>query len=226
MNLSYNTNLTEETNTVSYGMSHVPTVEQSKFVITMEVKIKKLFEEAIIPTRGSNHAAGYDLYATEDHTLMPMDRKLFKTGISMAIPTNTYGRIAPRSGLAYKDGLDVLAGVIDEDYRGDIGVILINLGDKEKKISKGDKIAQIIFETYHVASLTEVDDLDATNRGEGGFGSTDKANLNGMLEGMEQPDMNGVDEEDKGSNIVNMYKKAGGIPVKNRYIDEIKRREE
>jgi dUTP pyrophosphatase len=87
-----------------------------------KVSITKLNKSAIVPTRGSMKAAGYDLYTTEFHVLKPGERKLFKTGLSMAIPSGMYGRIAPRSGLALKNGLDVLAGVIDEDYRGEIGI--------------------------------------------------------------------------------------------------------
>lgn len=138
------------------------------------IKIKKSNDLAKTPTRGSDFAAGYDLYSTEDYTLKPLERKLFKTGISIAIPNGLYGRIAPRSGLAYKDGLDVMAGVIDEDYRGDVGVILINLGDKPKEIKTGDKIAQIIFENYTAATFEDSAELPASVRAEGGFGSTDK----------------------------------------------------
>jgi len=137
------------------------------------LSFKRNNELSKIPTRGSKGAAGYDLYSIEDYTLKPLERKLFKTGISIAIPTGLYGRVAPRSGLAYKDGLDVMAGVIDEDYRGDVGVILINLGSVDKKINIGDKIAQIIFEFYTPVEFVETDDLEKTNRGAGGFGSTD-----------------------------------------------------
>ena len=114
-----------------------------------QVKINKLNNSAIVPTRGSVKAAGYDLYATENYVLKPGERKLFKTGLSMEIPSGLYGRIAPRSGLAFKNGIDVLAGVIDEDYRGEIGIILINLGSEDKAITANDKIAQIIFERHH-----------------------------------------------------------------------------
>lgn len=139
----------------------------------MNVKIKKLNDKAIIP-QWNNMSAGCDLSATESYILKPGERKLFKTGLSMAIPTGYYGRIAPRSGLAYKHGIDVLAGVVDEDYRGDIGVILINLGQEEKTIEIGDKIAQLIFEVCRRAEFVETDNLDSTERGDGGFGSTDK----------------------------------------------------
>ncbi len=139
-----------------------------------KVSITKLESKAIIPTRGSTGAAGYDLYTTEFHILKPGERKLFKTGLSMSIPTGMYGRIAPRSGLAYKKGIDVMAGVIDEDYRGEIGVILINLGQEDFNVVIGDKIAQIVFEFYNPVDFVETTGLDNTQRGEGGFGSTDK----------------------------------------------------
>ena len=137
------------------------------------IQFKKLNELAKTPTRGSVFAAGYDLYATEEYTLVPMERKLFKTGITMAISSGVYGCIAPRSGLALKNGIDIMAGIIDEDYRGDIGVILINLGDKPFEVKIGDKIAQIIFEQYNPASFQEVDELSSSIRGIDGFGSTD-----------------------------------------------------
>ena len=139
-----------------------------------QVKINKLNSSAIVPTRGSMKAAGYDLYATESYILKPGERYLFKTGLSMEIPSGLYGRIAPRSGLAFKNGIDVLAGVIDEDYRGEIGVILINLGNEDKAISPNDKIAQIIFENYTEVDFSESTKLEETSRGSGGYGSTDK----------------------------------------------------
>jgi dUTP pyrophosphatase len=141
------------------------------------IKIKKINDLATAPTKGSEYSAGYDLYSSEEFTLMPMNRKLFKTGLSIAIPNGLYGRIAPRSGLAFKDGIDVLAGVIDEDYRGEIGVLLINFGLTEKQIKVGDKIAQIIFEFYNQVEFELVDELQTTQRGEGGFGSTETVKL-------------------------------------------------
>ena len=140
----------------------------------MKLYVKKLIDAAKIPERGSVGAAGYDLCSIEEYTLAPMEYKLFKTGLSIAIPPGNYGRIAPRSGLAYKNGIDVLAGVIDEDYRGEVGVILINFGKIEKVVSAGDKIAQIIIETYHRPGWEVVDDLNQTQRATGGFGSTDR----------------------------------------------------
>lgn len=109
----------------------------------------KLSEKAKTPSQATAGDAGYDLYSTEDYLLAPGERKLFKTNISAAIPFGYYGRIAPRSGLAYKHGIDVLAGVIDTGYRGDIGIILINFGPEAFPVHEGDKIAQFIIEKCH-----------------------------------------------------------------------------
>tara|TARA_R110000868_G_C10730025_1_gene751510 strand:+ start:162 stop:602 length:441 start_codon:yes stop_codon:yes gene_type:complete len=139
----------------------------------LEINVKKLSENAIVPTQGTKFAAGYDLYAAEDAIVVCGTRKLIKTNISMEITPGYYGRIAPRSGLAYKCGIDVLAGVIDSDYRGDIGVILYNTDKNiDFEIKKGDRIAQIIFEACYSAALNTVENLDNTLRESGGFGST------------------------------------------------------
>ena len=139
----------------------------------LQINVKKLSENAIIPTQGTSFAAGYDLYAAEDAVVVCGTRKLIKTNISMEINPGYYGRIAPRSGLAYKNGIDVLAGVIDSDYRGDIGVILYNTDkDIDFTVKKGDRIAQIIFEACYTATLNNIDTLDNTLRQTGGFGST------------------------------------------------------
>ena len=139
----------------------------------LQINVKKLSENATIPSKGTNFAAGYDLYAAEDAVVVCGTRKLIKTNISMEITPGYYGRIAPRSGLAYKNGIDVLAGVIDSDYRGDIGVILYNTDSNiDFHIKKGDRIAQIIFEVCHSALFMESEKLDNTLREAGGFGST------------------------------------------------------
>jgi dUTP pyrophosphatase len=139
----------------------------------LEINVKKLSENATIPTQGTKFAAGYDLYAAEDEVVVCGTRKLIKTNISMEITPGYYGRIAPRSGLAYKSGIDVLAGVIDSDYRGDIGVILYNTDKNiDFEIKKGDRIAQIIFEACYSATLNTVENLDNTLRQGGGYGST------------------------------------------------------
>ena len=141
----------------------------------LQINVKKLSENATIPTQGTSFAAGYDLYAAEDAVVVCGTRKLIKTNISMEINPGYYGRIAPRSGLAYKNGIDVLAGVIDSDYRGDIGVILYNTDKNiDFSVKKGDRIAQIIFEACYTVTLNNVDNLDNTLRQAGGFGSTGK----------------------------------------------------
>lgn len=142
--------------------------------------VMKLNEAATIPTYGSNDAAGMDLYANffeetgNSFCLAPGQRKLFKTGIAVAIPRGFYGRIAPRSGLAYKHGIDVMAGVVDSDYRGDVGVILVNLGKENFIVEHGDRIAQFIIEAYKPCLPVPSLSLDNTSRGGGGFGSTGK----------------------------------------------------
>ena len=143
------------------------------------MNIKKLSENAIIPTKGSKGAAGYDLYSIESHELKPGESKSFKTGLAMAIPENYSGRIAPRSGLAAKHGIDVLAGVIDSDYTGEIMVLLINHGNESVQLplvkdGKETAVAQIIFESHYNTTFNEVDEITVTQRGSGGFGSTDK----------------------------------------------------
>lgn len=142
------------------------------------LQIKKLTESAITPERSTEHSAGYDLHTTESATLQPGERKLFKTGLLLAIPKGMYGRIAPRSGLAFKNGIDIMAGVIDEDYRGELGIVVINLGQQsitlpQIKDGKTTPIAQIIFEFYNKLDVQIVNELSETNRGIGGFGHTD-----------------------------------------------------
>ena len=123
--------------------------------------------------KGSEQAAGYDLMSVAETVVPSKGKALISTGIAMAIPVGNYGRIAPRSGLAAKNFIDVGAGVIDSDYRGEVKVLLFNFSDTDFKISKGDRIAQLIVEKYTRTDIEEVEgDLDATERGEGGFGST------------------------------------------------------
>ena len=139
----------------------------------MNIQIKKLSDQAKIPTQGSKYAAGYDLYAAEEVLVNTMGRKLVKTNISISIPEGYYGRIAPRSGLAYKNGIDVLAGVIDSDYRGDIGVILFNSDHNlDFQVNVGDRIAQFIIEKCHSVNWETVENLEASVRSEKGFGSS------------------------------------------------------
>ena len=137
------------------------------------VQFKKFSDKAQTPSQATMADAGYDLYSIEDYKLKPGERKLFKTNISAAIPVWYYWRIAPRSGLAYKHGIDVLAGVIDSGYRGDIGIILINFGDEDFVVEEGNKIAQFIIEKCHNVEWKEVNELDDnTERWAGGRWST------------------------------------------------------
>lgn len=159
----------------------------------MNLFVKKLTQNAKLPVKAKSGDAGYDLFATEYTIINPGERKLISTGIAVEIPYGYYGRIAPRSGLALKSGIDVLGGVVDCGYHGEVGVILINLNlpsnihnisDKEKTYSSlfgdankfvvkpGDRIAQIIIEQCLDLKVIEVNELEKTERGECGFGST------------------------------------------------------
>jgi dUTP pyrophosphatase len=138
------------------------------------LKVKRLTEHAVLPLRASERAAGYDLFAAADCTIEALGKELVKTDIAIAIPPGYYGRIAPRSSLAWKSHLDVGAGVIDEDYRGPVGVVLFNLGKAPFNVRKGERIAQLVLTKITTPPVEEVDDLDNTGRAEGGFGSTGK----------------------------------------------------
>ena len=138
----------------------------------MQLNVKKLVPEAKLPTKGSLHAAGYDLYASKGTKVDAKQKILVSTGISMEIPEGCYGRIAPRSGLAVKNFIDVGAGVIDSDYRGEVKVLLFNFSSDDFEVKEGDRIAQLIIEYVAPTNITEITELNETSRGEGGFGST------------------------------------------------------
>lgn len=141
---------------------------------TLEVlRFKQLDARAVLPRRGSALAAGLDICSIEDAELQPKQRAMVRTGLAVAIPPGFYGRVAPRSGLAAKKGLDVLAGVIDSDYRGEIRCVLYNTGDEIISLPAGSKICQLIVEQIITPEATWAADLDQTARGVGGFGSTD-----------------------------------------------------
>jgi deoxyuridine 5'-triphosphate nucleotidohydrolase len=139
---------------------------------TEPLKFKKLDPRATLPTRGSTAAAGLDLYSIDVLNLQSMERKLVRTGLAVAIPEGFYGRIAPRSGLATKNGIDVLAGVIDADYRGEIQCLLHNTGNETVELPAEAKVCQLIIEKIITPTPVLVDDLTSTTRGSGGFGST------------------------------------------------------
>ncbi|XP_035508276.1 deoxyuridine 5'-triphosphate nucleotidohydrolase, mitochondrial isoform X2 [Morone saxatilis] len=138
------------------------------------LKFAKLSENARTPTRGSTKAAGYDLYSAYDYSIGPMDKAIVKTDIQIAVPHGCYGRVAPRSGLAAKHFIDVGAGVVDEDYRGNVGVVLFNFSKETFEVNKGDRVAQLVCERICYPDLVEKETLDETERGAGGFGSTGK----------------------------------------------------
>ena len=146
--------------------------EQPKKII-----FKKLHKDSIVPKKGSALAAGYDLfcYTDKDILIESSGKAMIPTGISVELPHNSYGRVAPRSGLTWNKFLDVGAGVVDEDYRGEILVILFNFSKENVIIKNGDKIAQLIVERIMPTEpvVYEPDqELSETNRGESGFGST------------------------------------------------------
>lgn len=134
-------------------------------------QVKLNYEDAQAPTRGSDEAAGYDLYSYESETVVPKQIKLIDTGISIRVPEGTYGRIAPRSSVS-KKGILINAGVIDRDYRGPVKVMVHNLSNNDYVINKNDRIAQLILEQIKTPPVELVEELDDTERGEGGFGST------------------------------------------------------
>jgi dUTP pyrophosphatase len=133
---------------------------------------KQLDPCAVLPKRGSKLAAGLDVCSIEDIKIGPKQRVMARTGLAVAIPPGFYGRIAPRSGLAAKKGLDVLSGVIDSDYRGEILCLLYNTGDEVINLPAGSKICQMIIEQIITPDAVWATELDETARGAGGFGST------------------------------------------------------
>lgn len=136
------------------------------------LRFKKLHPDARLPTRGSPLAAGLDLYSVEKLTIPPGGRAAVRTGLAVAIPAGTYGRVAPRSGLATRHGLDVLAGVVDGDYRGEIMCALINHGAEAFDVEIGMRVAQLLIGVIITPAPEWVEDLDETGRGGAGFGST------------------------------------------------------
>ena len=144
----------------------------------MKIEIKKLRENAVIPTRGSNQAAGYDLYASIDEavTIKPHTTEKIGTGLAIAVPDGYFGAIFARSGLATKQGLRPAncVGVADSDYRGEYIVALHNDTDTQQVVSPGDRIAQLVVMPYLAVEFEEKEELSETDRGTGGFGSTGK----------------------------------------------------
>jgi len=136
------------------------------------IQFQKLSEDAKAPVQLSDGAAWCDLHSVEDYLLQPMERHLFKTNIAAHIPQWMYGRIAPRSGLAFKQWIDVLWWVVDADYRWDIGVILMNLWSEAVQIEKWERIAQFIIEKCYPIVWEEVQNLEESSRSTLWYGST------------------------------------------------------
>jgi len=140
----------------------------------MSLKIIKITPDSKLPVRSTPGAAGYDLHSSDGHVILPGHRAVVNTGIKIQLPAGVYGRIAPRSGLAVKHGIQVGAGVIDSDYRGEVKIVLFN-HDKHSAfiIKPGFRVAQLILERCECPDVVEVADFDNdTDRGTDGFGST------------------------------------------------------
>lgn len=147
-------------------------------MLSAKIKIKKLTDTAKTPTRGSEHAAGYDMYADvkEDVQIKPHETVKIGTGLAMEIPDGYFGAIFARSGLATKEGLRPAncVGVCDSDYRGEYIVVIHNDSEETRTITAGERIAQLVVMPYLPVTFDEVAELTDTNRGEGRFGSTGK----------------------------------------------------
>ncbi len=142
----------------------------------MDVLVKRLSDKAILPVRMSDGAAGWDLFACLDGPVVvgPGERVLVSTGIAFALPRGTEAQVRPRSGLALRHGVTVLnsPGTIDSDYRGEVKVLLVNLGDEPFCIEPGMRIAQVVFSQVTPVKMVEHNSLPETTRGAGGFGHT------------------------------------------------------
>ncbi|XP_071493135.1 uncharacterized protein [Diadema antillarum] len=146
--------------------------EVSSFHEQPVLRYAKLAPDAKEPVRGSDQAAGYDLFSNADMVVPSKGKALVPTDIQIALPEGCYGRIAPRSGLAVKKFIDVGAGVIDRDYRGNVRILLFNFSEEDFQVNKGDRIAQLVCEKIFMPSLEACESLEETERGAGGFGST------------------------------------------------------
>lgn len=135
------------------------------------LKCRRMHDDAVLPWRGTPGAAGYDLCAVETTTVPARGRTQVRIGLAVAIPAGYYGRVAPRSSMA-RGGIDVGAGVLDADYRGEVGVMLFNHADADYVVHGGARIAQLLIEKIAHPEPVWVDSLDNTERGAGGFGST------------------------------------------------------
>ncbi len=140
----------------------------------MTIKFQKLSKDAILPTYAHPGDSGMDLRCLESKTLKPGERYCFKIGLAMQLPSGYVGLVWDRSGLAVKEGLTCLAGVIDSGYRGEICIVLLNTSKKPVKVEKGERIAQLLVQPVIQAKIKETKNLSKTARGKGGFGASGK----------------------------------------------------
>eukprot|EP00042_Codosiga_hollandica_P007427 m.17401 g.17401 ORF g.17401 m.17401 type:complete len:184 (+) comp29201_c0_seq1:40-591(+) len=140
--------------------------------MSLVLLVQRLSAHAQLPQRQSALAAGYDLFSAHDVVIPAQGKAIVPTDIAIALPEGCYGRVAPRSGLAWKNHLDVAAGVIDADYRGNVGVVLFNHAQSEFQVKRGDRVAQLILERILTPDVQEMTALPDTARGVAGFGST------------------------------------------------------
>lgn len=143
----------------------------------MTLRFRRIHPDAVLPAYAHPSDAGMDVRSVEDLTIAPGKRALVHTGLVMLLPPQYEAQVRPRSGLALKNGITVLnaPGTIDSGYRGEVGVILVNLGEADFQVRKGDKVAQIVIAPVTQPTIEETAEVDATDRGDGGFGSTGKA---------------------------------------------------
>ena len=138
------------------------------------IYFEKLHSDAIIPTKGTTNSVGLDIYAIDKAIILPFGRTLISTGIKVKLPHGTYGRISPRSGLSWKYGIHLMAGVVDPDYTGELKVLLCNISTEIVYIKKHDRIAQLICEKAVFPKIATANINEITERGAKGFGSTDE----------------------------------------------------
>lgn len=140
----------------------------------MKIKFKKIHEDALIPKYANPNDAGMDLHSVEETAILPGEHKLVKTGLQMQLPIGYEAQVRPRSGLALKNKITVLntPGTIDAGYRGEIGIILMNHNNEPFKVNKYDRIAQLVIAKHEIPEIEESENLEDSERGSGGFGST------------------------------------------------------
>ena len=138
----------------------------------MKIRFQKILEEAVAPSYAHPGDAGMDIFSAEDAIIKAGERKNIRTGLKMELPEGYVALIWDKSGLALNNGIKTMAGVIDSCYRGEIGIVLVNLNNQDYKIKKGQKISQILIQKVETAEIEVAEKLSETKRSEGGFGST------------------------------------------------------